>query len=65
MGIGLFLLIGWNLILVGMDLKQSGEVSLTLQLPFYPVAYGVAFSCFVQCVVLIADMVKIVRGGYE
>ncbi len=65
MGIGLFLLIGWNLILVGMDLKQSGEVSLTLQLPFYPVAYGVAFSCFVQCIVLIADMVKIVRGGYE
>ncbi len=65
MGIGLFLLIGWNLILVGMDLKQSGEVSLTLQLPFYPVAYGVAFSCFVQCIVLLTDMVKIAGGGYE
>jgi TRAP-type C4-dicarboxylate transport system permease small subunit len=65
LGIGLFLLIGWNLIKVGMDLQQTGEVSLTLQLPFYPVAYGVAVSCFVQCLVLLTDMVKIVRGEYE
>jgi TRAP-type C4-dicarboxylate transport system permease small subunit len=65
MGIGLFSLIGWNLIKVGMDLQQSGEVSLTLQLPFYPVAYGVAVSCFVQCLVMLADMVKIFRRQYE
>jgi TRAP-type C4-dicarboxylate transport system permease small subunit len=65
MGLGLFGLIGWNLIEVGMDLQQSGEVSLTLQLPFYPVAYGVAVACFVQCLVLVADMVKIFRGEYE
>lgn len=65
MGIALFLLIGWNLIKVGMDLQQSGEVTLTLQLPFYPVAYGVAVSCFVQCLVLLTDMVKIARGQYE
>jgi TRAP-type C4-dicarboxylate transport system permease small subunit len=30
----LFLLIGWNLIKYGADLHKSGEVSLTLQLPF-------------------------------
>ena len=65
MGIGLFFLIGWHLIKVGMDLQQSGEVSLTLQLPFYLVAYGVAVSCFVQCLVLLADLVKIFRGEYE
>jgi TRAP-type C4-dicarboxylate transport system permease small subunit len=65
MGIALFLLIGWHLIKVGMDLQQTGEVSLTLQLPFYPVAYGVAVSCFVQCLVLLADIVKIFRGDYE
>jgi TRAP-type C4-dicarboxylate transport system permease small subunit len=65
LGIGLFSLIGWNLVKVGMDLQKSGEVSLTLQLPFYPVAYGLAVSCFVQCLVLVADMVKISRGEYE
>jgi TRAP-type C4-dicarboxylate transport system permease small subunit len=65
LGIGLFFLIGWNLIKVGQDLQQSGEVSLTLQLPFYPVAYGVAVACFVQCLVLLTDVVKITRGEYE
>lgn len=65
MGIILFGLIGWNLILVGMNLQRSGEVSLTLQLPFYPIAYGLAVSCFVQCLVLLTDAVKILRGGYE
>lgn len=61
----LFFLIGWNLIKYGMDLQKSGEVSLTLQMPFYPVAYGVGFCCFVQCLVLICDIVKISGGEYD
>lgn len=63
--IALFFLIGWNLMKYGMDLQRSGEVSLTLQLPFYPVAYGVGVSCFVQCLVLFCDILKIFRGEYE
>ena len=47
MGIGLFSMLGWNLIKLGMDLYRTGEVSLTLQLPFYPVAYGIGLCCFV------------------
>ncbi len=65
LGFALFAVIGWNLILFGMDLQRSGEVSLTLQLPFYPVAYGVGAACFVECLVLLADIVKIFRGQYE
>ena len=65
LGIALFALIGWNLVLFGLDLQRSGEVSLTLQLPFYPVAYGVAAACFVECLVLLADIVKLFRGLYE
>jgi TRAP-type C4-dicarboxylate transport system permease small subunit len=61
----LFFLISWNLIKYGMDLQKSGEVSLTLQMPFYPVAYGVGICCFVQCLVLICDIVKIFGGEYE
>jgi TRAP-type C4-dicarboxylate transport system permease small subunit len=61
----LFFLIGWNLIKYGMDLQKSGEVSLTLQMPFYPFAYGVAVCCFVQCLVLICDVIKIFGGEYE
>ena len=65
LGIGLFSLLGWNLILLGMDLYRTGEVSLTLQLPFYPVAFGVGFSCFVQCLVLIAQIFQVIGDSYE
>ena len=61
----LFFLIGWNLIKYGMDLQKSGEVSLTLQMPFYPVAYGVGVCCFIQCLVMVCDIVKIFGGKYD
>ena len=61
----LFFLIGWNLIKYGMDLQKSGEVSLTLQVPFYPVAYGIGICCFIQCLVMVCDIVKISGGKYD
>ncbi len=61
----LFYLIGHNLIKYGYDLYVSGEVSLTRQIPFYPVAYGMAVCCFIQCLVLICDIFKIFGGQYE
>jgi TRAP-type C4-dicarboxylate transport system permease small subunit len=64
-GIVLFYLIAANLINVGMDLQKSGEVSPTLQLPFYYVAFAVAMSCFVQCLVLLCDILKVIGGKYE
>jgi TRAP-type C4-dicarboxylate transport system permease small subunit len=63
--IWLFLMIGWNLIDYGMDLYESGEVSLTLQMPFYPIAYGIGICCFIQCLVLLCDILKILGGKYE
>ncbi len=63
--IWLFLMIGWNLFLYGRDLYKSGEVSLTLQMPFYPVAYGVGVCCFIQCLVLFCDILKVIEGKYE
>jgi TRAP-type C4-dicarboxylate transport system permease small subunit len=65
MGIGLFSLLGWNLIKLGMDLYRTGEVSLTLQLPFYPIAFGIGICCFVQCFVLIAHILQVTGGTYE
>ncbi len=65
LGIWLFFMIGWNLIMHGMDLRKAGEVSPTLTIPFYPVAYGLGISCFIQCLVLLCDILKIFRGKYE
>ena len=64
-GIGLFLIIGWNLIILGMDLRKAGEVSPTLQIPFYPIPYGIGICCFIECLVLFCDVVKILGGKNE
>ena len=61
----LFFLIGWNMMKYAAGLQESGEVSLTLQMPFYPVAYGLGICCFVQCLVLVCDVMKILGGEYE
>jgi TRAP-type C4-dicarboxylate transport system permease small subunit len=61
----LFSLFGWNMLKYGMDLQRYGEVSSTLRIPFYPLVYALAICCFVQCLVLLCDLVKIYRGEYE
>ncbi len=61
----LFFLTGWNLFAYADDLRKSGEVSLTLQFPFYPVVYGIGICCFFQCLVLICDLIKIKERSYE
>ncbi len=63
--IALFAVIGWNLFIYSHKLYQSGEVSLTIQIPFYPFSYGLGVACFLQCFVLIADIVKIFKGTYD
>ena len=61
----LFAFIGYNLFNIGAKFRASGEVSATIQIPFYPVAYGVAVCCFLECCVFIFDIVRIWRGENE
>jgi TRAP-type C4-dicarboxylate transport system permease small subunit len=63
--LALFAFIGYNLFNVGARFRMSGEVSATIQIPFYPVAYGVAVCCFLECCVFIFDIVRIWRNEYE
>ena len=63
--IALFAVIAWNLMLMARDMYRSGEVSLTLQLPFYPIAYGIGFALIIECLVLVCDIFKIAEGNYE
>ncbi len=65
MVIGLFAVIGWNLAKYGMTLIKSGEVSLTLQVPFWPFAFAMALGCLVQCLVCVGEIARIFGGRYE
>ena len=57
-GFILFALIAWQSLLYANDLRSTGEVSLTLELPFYPFVYGIGFSAAAVCLVLLADVFK-------
>lgn len=59
LGICLFALLSFYLFKKGIHLYRSGEVSLTLHIPYYPAAYGLAFCFFIECFALIADILKI------
>ena len=61
----LFIIIGYNLFIIGNEFRLSNEVSMTIELPFYPVAYAVGVCCFIECLVFILDIIKIWRGDYE
>lgn len=61
----LFALIGFNLFSVGARFHASGEVSPTIMIPFYPVAYGVAACCLLECCVFIFDIGRIWSDHYE
>lgn len=63
--IALFVCIGLTLIDYATVLYKSGEVSLTRQIPFYPIAYGLGIVCFVECLVLVTDIIKVFEGRYE
>lgn len=53
----LFALVTRQCVVYGAELKASGEVSMTLQLPVYPVVYGIGAGCVVLCLVLAARVV--------
>ncbi|RPI75170.1 MAG: TRAP transporter small permease [Desulfobacteraceae bacterium] len=64
-GIAIFTFIAYNLFHFATDLLISGEVTSTMQLPFYPIVYGMGAACFLQVLVLVADIIKVTGGKYE
>ncbi|OFV87974.1 MAG: hypothetical protein A3J75_05840 [Acidobacteria bacterium RBG_16_68_9] len=56
LSLGVFVLISWQSARYAAALRESGEVSMTLGLPFYPVVHGVAFSFAAAAFVLGVDL---------
>jgi TRAP-type C4-dicarboxylate transport system permease small subunit len=56
LGLVFFALLAWHSVQYANDLRVTGEVSLTLELPFYPFVYGVGFSAASVCLILITDL---------
>jgi TRAP-type C4-dicarboxylate transport system permease small subunit len=57
----LFGLISWQSAIYALDLKHSGEVSMTLQMPIYPFLLGMAVGCAMLSLVLVVEMLRSMR----
>lgn len=55
---GLFGTLAWRSFIYAGKLKTSGEVSMTMELPFHPFVYGLAFSAFVVTLVFLIEITK-------
>ena len=65
LGLILFSMIAWRSILYANDLRATGEVSMTLQMPFYPFVYGIGFSAAGVCLVLLAYLIENVTSIFD
>jgi TRAP-type C4-dicarboxylate transport system permease small subunit len=61
-GIILFTVCAVNFVMFGLDMMKSNQVSGAFKLPLYPIAFGLAFSCFLQTATLVCDLIKVVVG---
>ena len=54
-----FAVVGWQIFLLAINLRSTGEVTETLRIVYYPFTYGVAFGCILLALVLLIDFLKI------
>ena len=65
LGIALFLWMSWNFVVMSLDLIKSKEVTPVFRLPFYPISFGLAFCCLIQCLPLLSQIIQIVGDRHE
>jgi len=54
-----FVLAAWQITVKASTLRQTGEVTETLRIIYYPFAYAVALGCLVLALVLLIDLFKL------
>ena len=60
---GISFLVAWNLIRLGLGFRQTGEVSLTIQIVYYPIAIGLGVCFFIQMLVLLVEILQSFSGA--
>jgi TRAP-type C4-dicarboxylate transport system permease small subunit len=56
-----FLLAGYGMVMMGIRLRVSGEVTAVLALPFYYIAYAVGGAFWIQILILFAEMFETMK----
>jgi TRAP-type C4-dicarboxylate transport system permease small subunit len=59
-GITVFLIAGCSMMMMGIRLKEAGEVTAVLALPFYHVVYAMGGAFLIQTLVLVSDIAVVI-----
>jgi TRAP-type C4-dicarboxylate transport system permease small subunit len=62
-GILLFLFIAYNFIIYGIDVSKTGERTASFKIPYYPFAFALSFSFFLQSLTICYDLLKTIKGA--
>ena len=62
---GISFIVAWNLIQLGIDFHQTGEVSLTIKIIYYPIAMGLGVCFIIQMLVLVVQILQVFSGGSD
>ena len=65
MSLSLFALIAWQSFLYAETLRSTGEVTLSLQMPFYPIVYAISAASLLVCIVLFGELTISQEEGLE
>lgn len=66
LGLGFFIVIIWQVCVLGYSFQTSGEHSATARIPYYPFAYGIALASIPVCLVylqkFLSSLMRLVKG---
>ena len=66
LGLGFFIMIVWQLSLLGYYYQTGGEVTMEVRMPLYPFAYGIALASIPVCLVFLQEFLssiaRVVKG---
>jgi TRAP-type C4-dicarboxylate transport system permease small subunit len=55
---GISFLVAWNLVRLGLGFRETGEVSLTIKIVYYPIAIGLGVCFFIQMLVVLVEILE-------
>lgn len=60
-----FIVIIWQVFVLGYSFQTSGEYSMTAYIPYYPFAYAVALAFIPVCLVLLVELIRSLKQKVE
>jgi TRAP-type C4-dicarboxylate transport system permease small subunit len=61
-GIIMFLFIAYNFFMYALDVKQTGELTASFKIPYYPFCFAISLSFLFQSLTIFCDLIKTMRG---